>query len=474
MFGFRTPMKPSGEVSSPPKPGTSASPPNVRRSISDWEGASTNPAPTNSSAKTVQVDNTTSKPRPVLSKDNKPTAARRPSIDVQTPHESKYENRTSEARACLNKGKLHLSASRNIKTEIKNGLVEALDRLYQIVREAEKELKIEKSKGVGVGDGIVGGEPLQTSTDSTFIVKTPEPTSSTQCDPNIIARIEEHTKLLIESNKKIEELKASIDRQKETLERATYASVVSNKTANIPKVRSTLHSVVVTSKDETESGEEVLDKVRKAVDAKDGWIKVERVRKAKDRKIIIGFDTPEERSKAKHRLETKGVDLTVEEVRNKDPLLILLSVLSINTDEDIIKALRNQNGYVFHGLDGAEDRVEVISVSPTIWRRATETGYFHIDLQRVRVDDHSPLVQCSRCLGYGHSKKFCKEPADICSHCGGPHQGAECADRINGEPPACKNCTRAKLDQAEHNAFSRDCPIRQKWDKIARSSVAYC
>ncbi|CAB3256932.1 unnamed protein product [Arctia plantaginis] len=65
-----------------------------------------------------------------------------------------------------------------------------------------------------------------------------------------------------------------------------------------------MHSMVVTSNEETESSEEVLNRIRKAMDAKEGWIKVERVRKAKDRKVVLGFSSREEREKARERIAT--------------------------------------------------------------------------------------------------------------------------------------------------------------------------
>lgn len=73
-------------------------------------------------------------------------------------------------------------------------------------------------------------------------------------------------------------------------------------------------------------------------------------------------------------------------MKNKDPLLILMNVLAVNTDEDVMKALRNQNRDVFRGLDDG-DRVEikyrrtrnphschvVVSVSPTVSRSGSST-----------------------------------------------------------------------------------------------------
>ncbi|GBP83806.1 hypothetical protein EVAR_56989_1 [Eumeta japonica] len=40
-------------------------------------------------------------------------------------------------------------------------------------------------------------------------------------------------------------------------------------------------------------------------------------------------------------------------------------------------------------------------------------------LQRRPVWDQSPLAQCSHCLGYGHSRRFCKEASEKCAHCVG-------------------------------------------------------
>lgn len=161
----------------------------------------------------------------------------------------------------------------------------------------------------------------------------------------------------------------------------------------------------------------------------------------------------------------------------------------MHKDDDILKALRNQNRDLFHGLEKGDDRVEfryrrrarnphtchaVLSVSPAIWQKAIARKTVQIDLQPVRVEDQTPLVQCTRCLGYGHGKRFCTDPADLCGHCGGPHVRTECADFLAGSSAKCRNCEKAKLTNIEHNAFDATCPVRRKWDALARSAVAYC
>lgn len=102
--------------------------------------------------------------------------------------------------------------------------------------------------------------------------------------------------------------------------------------------------MIIISKEEFDTGEVVLDKVREAMDAKEGWVKITRVRKARDRKNIVSCDTREERAKVVGRLsERAGYRLVVEEIQNKDPLIILKGVLLRHSDEDVVRAMKDQN-----------------------------------------------------------------------------------------------------------------------------------
>lgn len=446
---------------------------------------------------------------------------------------TKPRGRVAEAKACLVKAKLQLNNSRNLKAEIKTEVLWAIENLYRLVKEAEM------------------ARPLPASTTGPDHDKTKEPQKSNRqgaCgkgavnakgDTADLARaLEEHKKLILENTAEMKRLKGHLDRntsatqtasvphEKDTLatevmsellqqremaavtrqdlgdikqqmvhlnqnlqERtATYANVASTAPGRRGPERIALHSVVVSAKDKTISGDEVLSQIRETINAKEGWIKVDRVRKAKDRKVIVGCSTEEGRQKIKERLGKAGDRLQVEDIQNKDPLLILRDVLQYNSDEDIKSALRNQNRSLFQDI-GNEDRLEirfrrksrnphanhvVIRVSPKLWLRMTEAEAVHIDLQKIRVADFSPLVQCSLCLGYGHGRRFCKDTVAKCSHCGGPHMKLECADWLANVTPKCCNCTLAKMDQTDHNAFSQECPVRRKWDTLARASIAYC
>lgn len=107
--------------------------------------------------------------------------------------------------------------------------------------------------------------------------------------------------------------------------------------------------------------------------------------------------------------------------------------------------------------------------------RTTTAGRLYFDMQKVWVSGQSPLIQCTWCLGYGHSKGACRETEDVCAHCGGKHVKTDCpqwSDRENSVP-SCINCFRAKMTKKEHSAFDPSWPIRSKWDEIASSRVSY-
>ncbi|CAG5036680.1 unnamed protein product [Parnassius apollo] len=58
------------------------------------------------------------------------------------PEMTTYANRAQEAKAYLVKIKLLLNSSRNLKTELKDKIIEAVDKLYRLAKEEEEEKEI--------------------------------------------------------------------------------------------------------------------------------------------------------------------------------------------------------------------------------------------------------------------------------------------------------------------------------------------
>lgn len=445
---------------------------NVRRSIGEWEsGKSDSQSGTPTSPKKTKIGEASKPKLKETSLLDKTVTLHKTPVDANMSPSTKVSDRMAEARACVTKAKLHLNNSRNLKTEIKAEVTQAIDRLYQLLKET----------------GTVKGsrQPKQTNDTQEGHEEEKQPVKTKE-ESELWKKLEEHTRLLQENNEKMEKLQKTIETQQEIQQSQTYASVAAVLPRKQFPEQAALHSVVVTAVDEKETGEEVLNRIRKAVNAKESGISVEKIRKAKDRKVIVGCKTEEERQKIKERLQGT-TELIVEEVKNKDPLVILRDVLKYNSDEDVLSALKNQNTGTLGEIGDQKLEIAfkkrtrnphthhiVMRVSPKIWQRLVQAESVKIDLQRVKVADQSPLVQCSLCLGYGHGRRFCRETTEKCCHCGGLHLKDDCPEWRNGDVPSCTNCRQAKLDRADHNAFSGECPIRRKWEALARAKIAYC
>lgn len=381
--------------------------------------------------------------------------------------------RVMEARGKITETKRKMDENLNMKKDVKAAIHECMDTLLRLLKESEetKEMLLMK-------EGKKEQDTVSRSENETEKKKEEE---------KIVHLIEGHSRLLRESKEEMEKLKEILGKHQE-MAKGSYASVAAAPSGGRQK-GATVHSVVVSSNDEKETGEQVLEKIRIVVNAREEGVKIDKIRKAKDRKVIIGCGTREEMGRVKEKLKKAGRDLSVEEIKNKDPLVILKDVMKYNKDEEIIKGMKTQNRHLFLDIEGEEDRIEVkyrrkarnplaehvvLKVSPKIWSRLIDAGALHIDLQKVKVADQSPLIQCARCLGYGHGKRFCREPADVlvCSHCGGPHLKMECTQRLDA--PKCVNCAEAKIERVDHNAFSEECPVRRRWDALARAAVQYC
>ncbi|KAJ0173394.1 hypothetical protein K1T71_011570 [Dendrolimus kikuchii] len=405
------------------------------------------------------------------------------------PKGGKETSRETEAKNCIARAKLHLNDSRNLKTEIKQGVQTAVERLYDLYKETEAELgrALANNRG-GLGERESSCKEVQTEAQ----IQEPDRRRNTE-ESKIMGKIEEQTALIQKSLERMNNLEQVIQKygsesSKESTLKMSYASVAAVRPGVKPPTYRTLHSVAVSSGKENASADEVLKEVREALNARQGGIEVERVRKARDGRVIISCRSPEEREKLKQKLSEKKARLTAEDITNKQPMVMITGVLRSHTDDDLFEALRNQNELVFEGLEEGDDRMEVaykirgrnpnthrviMKVSPPLWRRMVDTGTVRVDLQTLQVTDRSPLTQCTICLGFGHGKKLCTETQVMCSHCGGPHTRNECEEYTVGAPPKCKNCTREKKAEADHNAFSETCPVRARWDAIVRATVAY-
>ncbi|KAL4718520.1 hypothetical protein ACJJTC_002211 [Scirpophaga incertulas] len=268
MFGLRTPKKRGEEKA------TLESPPNtrdktVRRSIGEWEaaGASQQKRSPPRNERPIQTGSTiTKKPKETKTQEIKDMPAK--PQELYPPAKGKLE----EARRQVEEIKRQLTLTRNMNKEPRN-----------------------------------------------FSYKTDVPSNEMVENRKILEKIEEQTTLMRETNRNTEEIKKMIELQGEKMRTDTYAGVAAGRQVDPKENRRALHSLIITSENEEHTGEQVLAELRDTIDAKQGWVKVEKVRKAKDRKVIVSCESVGERLKIKDKIEQSGKKLRVEEVKNRNP-----------------------------------------------------------------------------------------------------------------------------------------------------------
>jgi len=181
--------------------------------------------------------------------------------------------------------------------------------------------------------------------------------------------------------------------------------------------------------------------------------------------------------------ELSAAGLQIEEERKRNPRILIRGVPCDLTREEIISETIALN---LKGLEAPElkmvyifspkrDRITtncVLEVSPDVRSRLLSDGLVCIGYSACRVTDYIRVLQCFRCLAFGHLAKNCKFPS-LCGHCAGEHETKDCTKR--DATPVCGNCKRwTGQDMLHHSALdSACCPILQRRMAERSKSINY-
>lgn len=89
-----------------------------------------------------------------------------------------------------------------------------------------------------------------------------------------------------------------------------------------------------------------------------------------------------------------------------------------------------------------------------------------IGYERVHVRPFIPSpLRCNNCFKYGHTAKFCKNEK-ICNNCSKKFHTDIEKQEVCQNTPTCVNCKESKLNQDNHSATSKLCPIFIKKQEI--------
>lgn len=131
------------------------------------------------------------------------------------------------------------------------------------------------------------------------------------------------TKAIKYNNKNVKGMSKTFEDCKLIIENKSYASVVAAHPRRQPLLQPALHSLLISSKNEEETGDEVINKINQVINTNKNDISIDKIRKAKDRRVIISCKNREDRRKVKEKIEEAKDKLTVTDMKNKNPLVII-------------------------------------------------------------------------------------------------------------------------------------------------------
>jgi hypothetical protein len=231
-----------------------------------------------------------------------------------------------------------------------------------------------------------------------------------------------------------------------------------------------------------------LDKrlIKEALDHKALQLWVNKLENLANQAVFIECKTKTDRDTLETELG-KLSTVTVGRPKRKLPTLLLRFVPKEVEDADIKNIILQQNN-LSHLEDPVlrpkftkrafeESRHVVLEVSRNLRRELVALQKIKLHWSMCKVEDFVSITRCLKCLGFGHTAKFCQNQQK-CSYCAEDHHWKECE---NKRSICCSNCAKAntyihndsKKLNTNHSVFSKECSRARRIETIILSKTVY-
>lgn len=202
-------------------------------------------------------------------------------------------------------------------------------------------------------------------------------------------------------------------------------------------------------------------------------------------RIRVTFENSEHQKVALDKVNNTDRDIKAEICHKLKPMIIIKGISKNIPVNDLHQIICTQNDTIqIQHPDDFQFKFErinrnarlynaIFTTSPTTFNKLMAMGKVNINHQRVHVDVYVPLLQCYKCMQFGHTRKRCTNDVTACSYCAeSSHTYANCPHKEDTSKLKCFNCsTKTPLQGARrlpnnethaHSATSGLCPIYQR------------
>ncbi|XP_069688287.1 uncharacterized protein [Periplaneta americana] len=245
-------------------------------------------------------------------------------------------------------------------------------------------------------------------------------------------------------------------------------------------------SLIVKPTDPTMNPDNMKQLIRETVDPKALKVGVNKMKKLSNNTLFVECNNSTDRDTLEKELTIRNA-LSIERPKKKLPAILLKFVPRYIDDAEVKDVILQQNNLThlenpvidikFTKAKFEDSRHLVVQVSPNIRRELLALQRIKLKWSMCRVEDFTIITRCLKCLGYGHTSKYCNNK-QTCSYCAEEHSWKDCRNEHN---LCCFNCLKAntfitnndrKLD-TRHTALSKDCPRLKRIESIIISKTEY-
>lgn len=308
---------------------------------------------------------------------------------------------------------------------------------------------------------------LETSISALLLQSYDRLVSMVECQHNTIADLKEANDGSQKLINGLNELIREVMKEKEKEQPLTVARTTSS------------YAAVVTAKMNEVTVQQVLKKVREATSPAEMGLKISSVREGINGKVIVKCG--DEKSLRKFTECMK--DCEDMDMRKPEPLKAIVKVLGVQEDEcmeDVVKKILNQNDLWTENITeenyyqhiklvksvkmGSNLRLRklFLMVSAEIRTKLNDIGGVYVGYKWAKVVDDIPLLQCFKCLGFGHVASKCRNE-ERCMFCSKNHRSNICELREVYSRHRCYNCLKYMDPRdSNHKANSWLCPFYKR------------